>query len=122
MHWARFAFIVVGTGFVTSMTDWFFAGDWIHRRFTYPEVWRQQSETKAILVSSVLSFLTCGVFVYLLARVEVHSVTAQTSGNDTPVNCSDVSHNCRANSLSCAFLPIPATPEGPANSSAPCGP
>jgi hypothetical protein len=76
MHWTRFALIVVGAGFVTSMTDWFFAGDWIHRHFTYPEVWRKQSETKAILVSGVLPFLTCGVFVYLLARVEVHSVTS----------------------------------------------
>jgi hypothetical protein len=25
----------------SSLTDWFFAGDWLHRRYTYPEIWRE---------------------------------------------------------------------------------
>jgi hypothetical protein len=57
MQWTRFALIVFGTGFVTSMTDWFFAGDWIHQRFTYPEIWRQKSETRAIVASARCPFL-----------------------------------------------------------------
>jgi hypothetical protein len=76
MQWTRFALIVFGTGFVTSMTDWFFAGDWIHRRFAYPEIWREKSETRAIVASSALPFLTCGVFAWLLARLGVPSVTS----------------------------------------------
>jgi hypothetical protein len=30
MNWARLVVIVVGAGVVSSLTDWFFAGDWIH--------------------------------------------------------------------------------------------
>ena len=41
MNWTRFALIVIGSGIVSSLTDWCFAGDWLHRRYTYPEIWRQ---------------------------------------------------------------------------------
>src|SRR6267378_756413 len=41
MNWVRLIAIIVGAGVVSSLTDWFFAGDWIHRRYTYPEIWRQ---------------------------------------------------------------------------------
>ena len=74
MHWTRFILVVLGAGIVTSMTDWFFAGDWIHRRFTYPEIWRTGSESRAIAVSSVLPFVTCGAFVYLAMWLDVHSM------------------------------------------------
>jgi hypothetical protein len=37
MNWVRLAAVIVGTGVLSSLTDWFFAGDWIHRRYTYPE-------------------------------------------------------------------------------------
>jgi hypothetical protein len=76
MNWTRFAFIVVGTGIVTSLTDWFFAGDWLHRRFTYPEIWRTGAESKAIALTSPLPFLTCGIFAYLLARLGFLSISA----------------------------------------------
>jgi hypothetical protein len=36
MNWTRFVLIVIGSGVVSSLTDWFFAGDWLHRRYTYP--------------------------------------------------------------------------------------
>jgi hypothetical protein len=75
MNWTRFVAIVIGAGMVSSLTDWFFAGDWIHRRFTYPEVWRQGAEGRAIAVSSPLPFLSCGVFAYLAARLGLHTVT-----------------------------------------------
>lgn len=63
MHWIRLIAIVIGAGVVTSLTDCFFAGDWIHRRFTYPEVWRTGAETKAIAWTGPLPFLTCAIFV-----------------------------------------------------------
>jgi hypothetical protein len=38
MNWVRLAAVTVGIGLLTSFTDWFFVGDWIHRRYTYPEM------------------------------------------------------------------------------------
>jgi hypothetical protein len=35
MNWVRLIALVVSAGVVSSLTDWFFAGDWIHRRYTY---------------------------------------------------------------------------------------
>ena len=69
MHWTRMVLIVLAAGIVTSLTDWFFAGDWIHRRFTYPEVWRQGAEWRAIALTSPLPFLTCAVFTCVAARL-----------------------------------------------------
>ena len=75
MNWLRFAAIVVGAGIVSSLTDWFFAGDWIHRRFNYPEVWRKD-ESRAVALTSPLPFLTCGAFVLLAAWLRIHSIPA----------------------------------------------
>ena len=74
MHWTRFIIAVVVSGIVTSMTDWFFAGDWIHRRFTYPEIWRKGSETRAIAVSSAFPFATCAAFMILAVWLGIHSL------------------------------------------------
>jgi hypothetical protein len=74
MNWTRFVLIVVGAGVATSLTDWLFAGDWLHRRYTYPEIWRQGAETRAIAMTSPLPFLTCGVLAYITARLGLHSV------------------------------------------------
>ncbi len=76
MNWMRFVAIVIGAGVVTSLTDWFCAGDWLHRRFTYPEIWRQGAEGRAIALTSPLPFLTCGVFAYILARLGLHSMSS----------------------------------------------
>jgi hypothetical protein len=77
MNWTRFLLIVIASGVVSSLTDWFFAGDWIHRRFTYPEIWRQGNEARAIVLTSPLPFLTCAVFVAVIAWLDLHSaVTA----------------------------------------------
>jgi hypothetical protein len=75
MNWARLIAIIVGTGIVSSLTDWVFAGDWIHRRYSYPEIWRQGAESRAIALTSPLPFLTCGVFAYVAARLGLHSVS-----------------------------------------------
>ncbi|MGP8175668.1 MAG: hypothetical protein ACLP7O_14130 [Terracidiphilus sp.] len=74
MNWMRFTAIVIGSGVLSSLTDWFFAGDWIHRRFTYPEIWRKGAEGRAIALTSPLPFLTCAVFAYAAFRLGLHSV------------------------------------------------
>jgi len=74
MNWTRLALITLGAGILTSLTDWFFAGDWIHRRYTYPEIWRQGVESKAIALTSPLPFVTSGFFAYLAARLGLHAV------------------------------------------------
>ena len=74
MNWARLVAIIVGAGILSSLTDWFFAGDWIHRRFTYPEIWRPGGEGRAIALTSPLPFLTCGVFAFVAARLGFHTV------------------------------------------------
>jgi hypothetical protein len=76
MHWIRFLAVVIGAGIVTSLTDWLCAGDWIHRRYTYSEIWRQGDEQKAIALTSPLPFLTCAVFAYVGVRLGLHSVAS----------------------------------------------
>ncbi len=73
MNWMRFAALVIGAGIATSLTDWLFAGDWIHRRFTYPEVWRTGAEGKAIALTSPLPFLTCAIFALTALQFNHHS-------------------------------------------------
>ncbi|MGA8598663.1 MAG: hypothetical protein WB676_28440 [Bryobacteraceae bacterium] len=68
--------VVLCAGIVASLTDWFFAGDWIHRRHTYPETWRQGAEGRAIALTSPLPFLVCGVFAYLTAWLRLPSVSS----------------------------------------------
>ena len=74
MDWFRFFVVVVGAGVITSITDWLFAGDWIHKRFTYAEIWRTGPEAKAIAVSSLLPFLTSAAFAYLAHRMDIESL------------------------------------------------
>jgi len=76
MNWTRLVLITVGAGIVTSLTDWFFAGDWLHHRYTYPEIWRQGGETRAIALTSPLPFLTCGIFAYISVRLGLHSLAS----------------------------------------------
>ena len=76
MNWIRFVVIVLSAGLVSTFTDWFFAGDWIHRRYTYPEIWRQGAEGRAIALTSPLPFLTCGVFAYVSTWLGLHSVSS----------------------------------------------
>ena len=36
MNWTRLAAVVIGTGVASSLTKWFFAGDWLHLRWDVP--------------------------------------------------------------------------------------
>ena len=75
MNWIRLATLIIGAGVASSLTDWFFAGDWLHRRWTYPEIWRP-NEGRAIALTAPLPFLTCGVFAYAAARLGLHSMAS----------------------------------------------
>lgn len=72
MNWTRLALVVISSGVVSSLTDWFFAGDWLHRRYTYPEIWRKGNEQRAVALSSPLPFLTCGAFAYAASWLGLH--------------------------------------------------
>lgn len=76
MNWTRLVAVMIGAGVASSLTDWFFAGDWLHRRYTYPEIWRQGAESRAIALTSPLPFVTCGVFAFVAARLGLHSVSS----------------------------------------------
>jgi len=74
MNWTRFVGVAVGTGIASSLTDWFFAGDWLHKRYTYREIWREGAEGRAIALTSPLPFLTCGVLAYIIIWLGLQSV------------------------------------------------
>jgi formate/nitrite transporter FocA (FNT family) len=76
MNWTRLIAVIIGAGIVSSLTDWFFAGDWLHKRYTYPEIWRQGNESRAIALTSPLPFLTCGAFACTAVWLGLHSLTS----------------------------------------------
>jgi len=76
MNWMRLVVVAIGAGIVTSLTDWLFAGDWIHRRYTYPEAWRKGAEGRAIALTSPLPFLTCGAFAYGAVQLGLHTTAS----------------------------------------------
>jgi hypothetical protein len=76
MHWTRLVEIVLVAGGISTLTDWLFTGDWIRRRFSYPEIWRQGSEGRAMVLTAPLPFLTCAVFALAAMRVDMESLRA----------------------------------------------
>ena len=80
MNWIRVALTVLAGGFVASLTDWLFMGDWLYKRYDqYPEIWRYphgQGEGKAIAWYTPLPYVTCAVFTLLCARLNLHSYSA----------------------------------------------
>lgn len=65
MSWGlRAAIAVIAAGTVSSFTDWLFMGVLFHDRYNrYPEVWwpglrQKAADTRAILLSTALAYLT----------------------------------------------------------------
>ncbi len=81
MNWTRFVLTVLVTGFVASLTDWFFMGDLLYKRFNkHPEIWRHnggtRGESHAIAWSAPLPFLTCAVFAVVCQSLHLQSFSS----------------------------------------------
>jgi len=80
MNWIHIALAIFLGGLVTLLTDWFFMGDWLYKRYDqHPEIWRHfhgQGETKAIAWSAPLPFITCATFTFLCLYLCLHSYSA----------------------------------------------
>jgi hypothetical protein len=78
--WTRIGLAALASGIVSLMTDWLFMGDWLYKRYDkHPEIWRYSGghgETRAIIWTSLLPFLTCSVLVYACARLHLSSASA----------------------------------------------
>jgi hypothetical protein len=66
MNWTHFLLALVLSGLATTFTDWLFMGVLFHKKYlATPEIWRikpGQSDTRSIVLSSLLGVLSCGVF------------------------------------------------------------
>jgi hypothetical protein len=77
MSAARLLIAALAGGFASSMTDWFFHGDWLYKRYDrHPEIWRKwsQGETTAVLWASGLPLLTCAVFGFTCRWLHLHEL------------------------------------------------
>jgi len=75
----RMALAVFLSGLAVSMTDWFFFGVLFHGKYlAYPEIWRDAAggEGKAVFLSILLGFVTCGAFVVACSALRVHGYAA----------------------------------------------
>jgi hypothetical protein len=77
MNWTRSVLAILGSGIVSSFTDWFFMGDLHYKRAKkHPEIWRLPGgvgESKAIAWASALPFLTCTAFVVLCNQLHLRA-------------------------------------------------
>ncbi|HKV04721.1 MAG TPA: hypothetical protein VJO53_06400 [Candidatus Acidoferrales bacterium] len=77
----RFFLAIVASGVASSLTDWFFMGDFVYKRYNrHPEIWRHaggsKGESRAIAWSAPLPFLTCAVFIFVCIELHLHSYGA----------------------------------------------
>src|SRR5215469_8892868 len=74
MNWTHYFLAVLLSGVASSFTDWLFMGVLFHNKYlATPEIWRGkpgESETKRILVSSVIGFFSCAVFIVMCRWAE----------------------------------------------------
>jgi hypothetical protein len=74
MNWMRLLEVTVAAGIVSTFSDYFLAGDWLHKRFAYQEVWRTPARNWAMALIAPLPFLTSGAFAVLASRLDIHSI------------------------------------------------
>jgi hypothetical protein len=73
MNWKLILLTTVAAGVVSSITDWFFMGVLFHDKYNaHPEVWRSTKgdDKRAILASTLIGFVVCGMFVWFCYRVD----------------------------------------------------
>ena len=79
MNWTNFALAVLVAGLVASLTDWFFMGVLFHDKYmAHPEVWRLggKSESELVVYSTLIGFVTAGVFAFSCYKLNRHSLPA----------------------------------------------
>ncbi|MCU1307167.1 MAG: hypothetical protein JWN45_1862 [Acidobacteriaceae bacterium] len=76
-HWFL---AILAAGIASSLTDWFFFGVLFHDKYLqFPEVWRSgpnKTETKKIVLSTLLGVFSCAAFILLCAGLGLHSYSA----------------------------------------------
>lgn len=73
------AIVIAGT--LATFTDWLFMGVLFHQHYSrYPEVWwpefREKGDRKAIIVSSVLAYVTAAAVIALCVAAGTHGIAA----------------------------------------------
>ncbi|MDD5543842.1 MAG: hypothetical protein PHX83_11770 [Acidobacteriia bacterium] len=73
MEWTRIILATLAGGIGATLTDWVFFGILFHdKNKAFPEVWRRpeggKGETQAVVIATLLGFLTCFCFVFLCSR------------------------------------------------------
>ena len=80
MDWKHLLLAAFSAGLITSLTDWFFFGVLFHGKYyAHPEVWRSppgKSETKTIMIVTLLGFVTSFGFILACDVFAVHGYPA----------------------------------------------
>jgi hypothetical protein len=77
----RFVLAVGASGVATSFTDWLFMGKLFHGKYLEtPEIWRikpGQSDTRSIIVSSLLGVVSCAAFIWLCRWTDARTLRSE---------------------------------------------
>ncbi len=74
MNWVRLLEVTVAASVISTFSDYVLAGDWLHKRFSYKEVWRTPPNNWAIALVTPLPFLTSAAFAVLATTLDIHSI------------------------------------------------
>lgn len=74
MNWMRILEVIVAAGIASTFSDYVLAGDWLHKRFSYQEVWRTPTSNWAIALIAPLPFLTSAAFAVLASMLDIHTL------------------------------------------------
>jgi hypothetical protein len=74
MNWIRLLEVTVAAGIASTFSDYVLAGDWLHKRFSYQEVWKSPVSNWAIAAIAPLPFLTSAAIAALVSSLDVRSI------------------------------------------------
>lgn len=74
MNWIRFLEVTVAAGIASTFSDFVLAGDWLHKRFAYPEAWRTPTSNWALAFITPLPFLSSAAFAILASKLDINSI------------------------------------------------
>ena len=73
MNWMRLLEVTVAAGIASTCSDYVLAGDWLHMRFAYSEVWRSPASNWAMAMIAPLPFLSCAAFAVLAVMLDINT-------------------------------------------------